>query len=173
MEQLSMKWENGEVPCIVCDEDIQIRSYSPKDREPLKTALLPLTEKRFSDAELESCILKHSGVKEEGIFLAEIDGEVVGTATGYFNGDGKSGTVHMVSVLDKARGRKLGRAVCGRVLQYLKENGFTQIVLTTDDFRIPAIKTYLSLGFQPVQNNEEMRRRWGAILSRLGEENDA
>ena len=30
MEQLSMKWENGEVPCIVCDEDIQIRSYSPK-----------------------------------------------------------------------------------------------------------------------------------------------
>ncbi len=53
MEQLSMKWENGEVPCIVCDEDIQIRSYSPKDREPLKTALLPLTEKRFSDAELE------------------------------------------------------------------------------------------------------------------------
>ncbi len=79
----------------------------------------------------------------------------------------------MVSVLDKARGRKLGRAVCARVLQYLKENGCTQIVLTTDDFRIPAIKTYLSLGFQPVQNNEEMRRRWGAILSRLGEENDA
>ncbi|MFQ7747572.1 MAG: N-acetyltransferase family protein [Eubacteriales bacterium] len=137
---------------------------------------ISFTQSRLTDAVsviLSELLSYEHPSKEEGIFLAEIDGEVVGTATGYFNGDGKSGTVHMVSVLDKARGRKLGRAVCGRVLQYLKENGCTQIVLTTDDFRIPAIKTYLSLGFQPVQNNEEMRRRWGAILSRLGEENDA
>ena len=98
---------------------------------------------------------------------------MVGTATGYFNGDGKSGTVHMVSVLDKARGRKLGRAVCGRVLQYLKENGCTQIVLTTDDFRIPAIKTYLSLGFQPVQNNEGNAAPLGRYFESTGEENDA
>lgn len=173
MEQLSMKWDKGEVPTTAYADDISIRTYSPEDREVLKTVLIPLTEKRFSDEELNGCILNHSGVEEKSIFLAELNGEAVGTATGYLNGDGTSGTVHMVSVLKKASGRKLGKILCEHVMRYLVRNGCTQIVLTTDDFRLPAIKTYLSLGFQPIQNEDEMKRRWSAVFEQLGEKANA
>lgn len=169
MEQLSMLWKNSEISTTACEKSVTIRSYLPEDREALKSALIPLTEKHFTDEELDDCILQHPGVKPEGIFLVEIDGEVVGTATGYFNNDRESGTVHMVSVLEKVRGRKLGRILCEHVMRYLVMRGCTRIVLTTDDFRLPAIKTYLSLGFQPVQDTDEMRCRWNTVYKRLEE----
>jgi len=40
--------------------------------------------------------------------------------------------------------------------------------LETDDYRLPAIKTYLNLGFEPLLVHENQRDRWRNILSALG-----
>ena len=42
-------------------------------------------------------------------------------------------------------------------------------MLQTDDFRLPAIRMYLKLGFTPVYEveGEDHRARWSAVFERL------
>ena len=42
-----------------------------------------------------------------------------------------------------------------------------RIMLTTDDFRIPAVKVYLSLGFIPVLHDDTMPGRWKAVAAQI------
>ncbi|MDR3689213.1 MAG: hypothetical protein P4L46_07535, partial [Fimbriimonas sp.] len=46
--------------------------------------------------------------------------------------------------------------------------GKRDIRLTTDDFRLAAIQTYLNLGFEPDMWHESHPGRWAAILQELG-----
>jgi len=73
------------------------------------------------------------------------------------------------SVLPEANGRKLGRMLCGHAMDYLVCHGCSEIVLTTDDHRLPAIKTYLNLWFEPVidDGDEDTRKRWDAVMASL------
>ncbi len=66
------------------------------------------------------------------------------------------------------QGRGLGRTVCAAVIRYLLDRGYPSVVLSTDDWRLPAIKTYLRLGFRPKMIREDMPERWRAILEELG-----
>ncbi|MFV0401738.1 MAG: GNAT family N-acetyltransferase [Oscillospiraceae bacterium] len=166
MEQLSMKWRGDRPPVPDTAPGILITTYTEADREGLRAALLPLTGKPYTDEELDEVILNHFGVRPEGVFLAWMDGEIVGTTTGYFNPNG-SGTIHMVSALEKAKGRGLGKILCQHAMTYLVENGCREIVLTTDDPRLPAIRTYLRLDFQPVVKDEAMEQRWKAVFEKL------
>jgi mycothiol synthase len=40
-------------------------------------------------------------------------------------------------------------------------------MLDTDDFRIPAVKTYLNLGFIPVYVEEGQPKRWQGLFEKL------
>ena len=66
------------------------------------------------------------------------------------------------------RNNGLGRAVCAAVLRFFAERGYETVTLTTDDWRLPAIKVYLSLGFEPQMTREDMHGRWRTVLERLG-----
>ena len=46
--------------------------------------------------------------------------------------------------------------------------GRTWAVLQTDDFRIPAVKTYLKLGFEPLIVHENQPKRWKDVFSAIG-----
>ena len=65
------------------------------------------------------------------------------------------------------RGLGLGRAVCAAVMTFFAEQGYESIILLTDDWRLPAIGLYLSLGFDPVMEREDMPSRWQAIMAEL------
>lgn len=67
------------------------------------------------------------------------------------------------------RGSGLGRVVCTAVLQYLAKHGYQSTILFTDDWRVPAIGLYLSLGFQPRMTGSDMPSRWDAIIEALNE----
>ena len=54
-----------------------------------------------------------------------------------------------------------------RVLPYL-EMGWAVARLWTDDWRLPAIKTYLNLGFEPDIEHESHPERWRAVFEKLG-----
>ncbi len=77
------------------------------------------------------------------------------------------GYVHMVGVLDVHTGHKLGKWVSLAVLYYFRDNDFTCSMLDTDDFRLPAIKTYLNLGFVPVYVDSTQSKRWKEIFKKL------
>ena len=173
MRQLAMKYIGGRITTEVSDE-IRIRNYTPEDFEQMLDALVPLTVNRYEETDLDNVILKKVGVNPEGVFVAEVDGKIVGTATGYFHpahddkpGD-NGGTLHMVSALASASGKGVGRAVCASAVNYLVDAGCEYVDLTTDDFRLPAIVTYMRLGFRPVIDDAEMEERWSALAEKLG-----
>jgi len=82
-------------------------------------------------------------------------------------GSKKTGLVHMVGVDRKYQGRGLGRVITLLVLRRLKERGFHSVMAATEDFRIPALSLYLSLGFKPVCRNRLDALRWKKVLSRI------
>ena len=103
-------------------------------------------------------------------YFATHHGVPVGTACAWRQSvDEKDvGYVHMVGVVAEHTGHKLGKWVSLAVLSYFRDNGFKCSMLDTDDFRIPAIKTYLNLGFIPVYVEEGQPERWSDIFEKLG-----
>jgi mycothiol synthase len=65
------------------------------------------------------------------------------------------------------RGKGLGRAVSAAVTARLIAAGYRNIHLYTDDFRHPALKTYLKLGYVPFLYRPEMLDRWRVICADL------
>jgi mycothiol synthase len=65
-------------------------------------------------------------------------------------------------------GRGLGRAVCSAVVRRFISAGYKRIYLKTEDWRLPALKVYLTLGFVPFLYAPDMVGRWQAICKRLG-----
>ncbi len=105
----------------------------------------------------------------DGLFFVTHNDIPVGTATAWRQSVDETdiGYVHMVGVLNEHTGRKLGKWVSLAVLYYFKDNGFFCSMLDTDDFRLPAIKTYLNLGFVPVFVDKTQPERWDKILREM------
>lgn len=64
-------------------------------------------------------------------------------------------------------GKRLGAAVCWAVMRRYREAGYGHVYLKTDDWRLPAIKVYLKMGFAPLMHEPDMEERWRAICARL------
>ena len=78
-----------------------------------------------------------------------------------------SGYLHWVGADPAHRGHQLGYYMTLAVLHHFKDNGCRDSVLETDDYRLPAIKTYLKLGYQPEHRDPTHAERWAKILSQL------
>lgn len=95
-------------------------------------------------------------------------GRMVGTASACLDGTKKYGNLHMVTVRPDFKGLGLGKAICSAAVNTFIENQVGEADLSTDDFRIPAIAIYLSLGFRPFLYDDDMYGRWKTILSGMG-----
>ena len=67
------------------------------------------------------------------------------------------------------RNQGLGRAVCADVVGFFAGRGYDSVTLLTDDWRLPAIKVYLWLGFEPQMTRDDMPGRWAAVMGKLAE----
>lgn len=74
------------------------------------------------------------------------------------------GYLHMVAALPEHRGKNLGFYISVAVLKHFCDEGRMEAVLQTDDFRLPAIKTYLKAGFEPLLIHENQKDRWIKIF---------
>lgn len=79
-----------------------------------------------------------------------------------------AGVVHMVGALAAHAGKGLGGLVTHAVMARFARMGYPAIYLTTDDFRLAAIRTYLKLGFVPDLQDEDHGERWAAVGKALG-----
>ena len=111
--------------------------------------------------------LGEPGVSPEGIFFLAAGDHYVATATDKQLPKSEVGYLHMVAVDPPYRGRGLGRCISLAALVHMRERGCQEAVLDTDDFRLPAIRTYLGLGFVPDMLDADHAERWGAITPRL------
>src|SRR5579871_1551471 len=117
----------------------------------------------WTSEEAHKSLIADASVKR--IFVIECDGALVATASSRLlpNVYPDSGYVHWVGVDPAHQGRRLGYSVTLATLTDFAARGCRDAVLETDDFRIPAIKTYLKLGFTPVYRDETHRERWDKI----------
>jgi len=81
----------------------------------------------------------------------------------------RSGTafLHWVASKSSHAGKKLGYFVSLAVLHRMLHEGYRAAGLGTDDARLPAIKTYLNLGFTPRLVHENQPDRWRKIFDAL------
>ena len=119
--------------------------------------------------------------RREGSSLAEFGGRIVAATfasrlgnqphnPGDFVAEPSNiGVLDFVVTHPDHRGKGLGRATCTKVARFLISRGCKMIELGTDDWRLPAIHVYLSLGFEPVINRSDMPGRWDAVMKKLKE----
>lgn len=125
----------------------------------------------FDEARFESAMKNHPVYQPERIFfVCAPDGLPCGTASAYRNESFGSdmGYLHYVGVCPAHTGKRLGAAVSLAVLRKFVSEGLRGAVLHTDDFRLPALRTYLNLGFSPMIVHENQPTRWNAVFTRLG-----
>ena len=70
-------------------------------------------------------------------------------------------------VIRDVRGLGLGRAACTGVVKHLVDRGYSNVILYTDDWRLPAIGLYLSMGFEPQMTRQDMLGRWQRVMEQL------
>ena len=123
----------------------------------------PWNEQRVLDE-----LLQNPGVPQT--YVIEADGILVGTASyqRQQEPEPEAGWLHYVGVLPEARGFGLGEVLSQRVLTEALSRGNSSVYLTTDDPRLPAIKTYLKLRFEPDNWHESHAARWLAVKANLG-----
>jgi mycothiol synthase len=107
------------------------------------------------------------GVNPSGIFFFVGGDSYVATATDKLLPAPEVGYLHMVAVAPPHRGRGLGRCISLAALLHMKERGCRQAILDTDDFRLPAIRIYLGLGFNPAILEADHAERWREIFAKL------
>ena len=108
----------------------------------------------------------------DGFFLAVhgITGKLVATAVAQHSPTELhpyGGEMGWVAGNPDHKGKGLGMAVTAAATARLIRAGYRDIRLQTDDFRLPAIKSYLKLGFQPLLCAPEMQQRWENLFAQL------
>lgn len=147
-------------------EGYGLRSYAEGDEKDLAQVLRDSFQDRaWTVDKVYSDLIIPKDVEE--IYVATFKEIVVATASarflpGIYPG---SGYLHWVGVHPDHRGKGLGRLVTLAVMHHFKGANCRDTVLETDDFRIPAIKLYLSVGYQPEYRHPSHQERWEKILA--------
>ena len=108
-------------------------------------------------------ILIRSGGKPSAVAVA---GQREWKAKGKFKGE-KVGFLDTVGVDPDFRGQGFGRMVSLLALHRLRDRGFKHVILSSNDFRLQAIRLYLMLGFRPLYLHPGDRFRWKSVTRRL------
>ncbi|MXY50258.1 MAG: GNAT family N-acetyltransferase [Gemmatimonadetes bacterium] len=175
-----MRPDLEDLPEISVPDGYALRTYRPGDEaawcEIMNTGI-------GTDWTAEKCRKELTDTEPfmaDGCFFAMRTGEAgeaVATACAYdVQPEGISAAqvhaaqVHMVCAKPAHRGRGLGRLVTLAVLHYMRERGYAAAFLGTDDFRVPAVRTYLGLGFIPDYIEDSHRLRWSSVFAEIGEQ---
>jgi mycothiol synthase len=169
-----------DLPELVVPAGYHLRTFRPGDERAWGEIMA--TEggigREWTVEKVREQIIERPQFEATGLFFATCDaqgGRPVASACAWRREEPDEravGTVHMVCALPSHRGRGLGRLVTLAVLHNLRARRFRSADLSTDDFRLAAIKTYLGLGFVPVyltdaERLDDHEARWSAVFAAL------
>lgn len=91
------------------------------------------------------------------VFVVNSQGEKVGTATAFYDINGKDksggGWLHWVAVKREYQGKGLSKPLITYVLHVMKTLGYNHAKIPTQTNTWLAVKVYLDLGFRPIPEN--------------------
>ena len=173
MEQLIMHWKNDGKPAAELQIPENCRIVNFTEIENAMDKWLDIVQYGLSegkkDAEFyNAAMTSRPNYEEDKCFFILENGEAVATLTVICDYDKKEGYIHMVACHEAARGKGYGTLLNNVSLHTLKKEGMETAYLTTDDWRIPAIKSYLRAGFTPDLSTEGFKERWDKIFEKIG-----
>ena len=169
--QLEMLRHNlDELPEIDIPDGYGLRTYLPGDEDAWCKIMEGNVGKEWTPEKCREKLTGDPRFNAKSLFFATSGEEPVASACAWTRLPDEQviGEVHMVAALQDHRGKRLGHLVNTAVLHRLKELGFQKAHLLSDDWRIPAIKSYLTAGFQPLNTHESHPFRWEKIYDQLG-----
>lgn len=167
MRQLSMVRSNlDDLPELRLPQGYELHTGRPDSAKIWEDIILDSFNMEFSyEKELD-----YPDCGPDNCWFVSIDGVDVATATFYTKPEVPGAAfLHMVAAHKKSLGKGAGKLAVLAVLHGLKKAGFRECRLFTDDFRLPAIGLYLSVGFLPVIDDADMQARWDAVMKQLKE----
>jgi ribosomal protein S18 acetylase RimI-like enzyme len=143
-----------------------IRQYRPDDFEPLRE----ITVEAFDGLAIDQMIEGRHGLLNgtdwrsrkakhvdadvtrdpEGIFVAEVDGEIVGYVSSWNDRETGIGHIPNIAVANGYRGQGIGRRLLEHVIQVLSRQGMSHVRIETLADNSVGEHLYLSLGFEEI-----------------------
>ena len=141
-----------------------IRAYQESERETIKA----ITAVCFDGVSIDQNIERRYGIiagkgwqwrkashidadvaaHPEGIFVYELEGEAIGYVTARPNRETRIGWIPNLSVLPGHQGRGIGKALIGKAVDYLKQEGMRFVRIETIEQNETATALYPKVGFQ-------------------------
>ena len=176
MKQLAMKAYVNEIPSkeVVLPSGYKIvnYSYSNEQFEAWKKIVVEPPVPPFNGQEYWDFAIKgypDLDVEKDMFFVVNDKGEIVATITTITHADG-TGYLHMVKMFMSERGKGIGQAMANFSIEEFRRRNINEVFLTTDDFRVPAVKTYLKAGYRPIiytDPESDMLERWEKLYSEI------
>ena len=165
MSQLLMRRKNlCELPPLTPPKELVIHTEDERSKESWERII----DNSFGSTHSYSMITEDPSYAPDRVFFVrehtQDDATACAFARGEFPGEGY---VHMVGAHAWAQGIGAGYWAVLACLYRFREDGMDSAVLTTDDWRLPAIATYLKLGFEPVMADDGHEERWKKVRETL------
>jgi mycothiol synthase len=162
-----MRMHLEDLPQPDLEPGYQLRHYAPGDEAGWNSLI---GECFGSGYDFDTTLGNDPLFLPERVLFIEHGNEIIATASAWRTpplwGE-RTGVVHMVAASPRHAGHRLGYMVSLAVLHRFVSEGVQHAVLRTDDFRLPAIATYLKLGFKPYLDSLDHAQRWHAIYQNL------
>jgi mycothiol synthase len=169
--QLRMVWTSASrhhCPPFSPAAGYSVRTFRDGDEQAFLSLMSCLDFDPWDEAKLA---YNMNRIIPEGWFLAtDSSRQIIATAMCMHNYSGRSpftGDVGWVACHPDHRGKGLGRCLCARVTRRFLKAGYTAIQLHTEYYRLPAIKTYLNLGYVPSIASPEASALWECVCAHL------
>lgn len=170
--QLEMVWTECLIqapPIVWLPPGYLLRTYRPGDKPRFRRVMELSGWPGWDDEKLKPWLARI--LPEAWIMAVEQEsGEIVASAMGLHSHTEQhpfGAELGWVASDPVHRGKGLGRAVCAAVTARLLAAGYRNIHLYTDDFRHPALMTYLKLGYVPFLFRPDVADRWRTICAAL------
>jgi mycothiol synthase len=167
-----IRWNLRNLPDLHIPAGYALRNIAPGDLH-VWTALLHENH-GFGDWPVERSLPLFGSATDvvfDGSYVLAKDGEPVASALLHHQTkrpDAPLAQLGWVAVAPRYQGQGLAYVVCLAVLRTAAALGDTALFLGTEDYRLPAIYTYLKLGFEPWLYDWRTVERWEGILASLG-----
>ena len=154
------------LPHLSPPEGYILREYRPGDEDSWLELLQLAGFDNWDQARMDRYLLDLE--RREGSRVVSHSGTIV-AATFADRGmtSREFGVLDHVATHPLHRTKGLGRVVCTSVMKFLVARGCPAVTLWSDDWRLPAIKLYLSLGFIPEMDREDMPSRWDVVMDQI------
>ncbi len=170
--QLQMVWPKERLdspPVPELPAGYELRPYRDRDADQYIALMTKAGFKGWSRGSVKDLQRR---VLPDGFFLVAYKrtGKIVATAVAVHSPSELhpyGGELGWVAADPRHKGKGLGMAVSAAATARLVSAGYRNVYLLTDDWRLPALKSYLKLGYEPLLFRDDMAERWRSICRKL------